>query len=99
MYRLFPILIFRSSTGPARGKVESMWLFYVTFDPPRQEFEVKFDGGGRSKVIWSWAISIRISITQGVSVHKDKFEIIDDYIRFGFLDNQAFIRGCGGLPG
>ena len=93
MYRLFPTLIFRSSTGPARRKVESMWLFYVTFDPPSQEFEVKFEGGGRSK-----AISIRISITQGVSVQKDKFEIIDDYTRFGFLDNRAFIRGCGGLP-
>ena len=32
-----------------------------------------------------WAISIRISVAQGVSVQKDKFEImIIDYARFKF---------------
>ena len=49
---------------PARGKVESMWLFYVTFDPSIWGIwsQIWERGKKQSHLIMRWAISIRISV-------------------------------------
>ena len=46
-----PIRILRPSTGPARGKVESMWLFYETFDPSIWNLKPKLREGEEAVIL------------------------------------------------